>query len=227
MKTIGLVAAMAKELNVFLQSIGKEKSKIETKAFTVYEYEISGKTVYLTDSGVGEVCSAIATQMLIDRFDIDCVINFGVCGSLDSSLNVADIVFGKSVYHFDRDTSMLDGCEVGFYTEHNTKYLSGDSTLLDIATSIFPEIKKVVIASSEKFVASKNLKVQLQEQGANICEMEALGVVLTSIKNDIPCLTVKAISDNADEEAKMSFGEMLQIAMQKCSEVVKRILEKI
>lgn len=227
MKKIGLVAAMAKELNVFLQSIGKEKSKIQTKAFTVYEYEISGKTVYLTDSGVGEVSSAIATQMLIDLFDVEGVINFGVCGSLDKELNARDIVFGEAVYHFDRDTSMLDGCEVGYYTEYETKYLSADKTLLDLATSIFPDIKRVVIASSEKFVANKLLKQSLQTQGAKVCEMEALGVVLTSIKNNIPCLTVKAVSDNADEEAQMSFVEMLSVAMQKCSIVVKSLLEKI
>lgn len=227
MKRIGLVAAMAKELNVFLQSIGKEKTKIETKAFTVYEYEISGKTVYLTDSGVGEVSSAIATQMLVDRFDVEGVINFGVCGSLDSSLNVADIVFGESVYHFDRDTSNLDGCEIGFYTEYDTKYLKSDKALLDVATAVFPDIKKVVVASSEKFVANSLVKQNLRAQGASVCEMEALGVVLTSIKNGTPCLLVKAISDNADEDAQMSFGDMLSVAMQKCSEVVRSLLEKI
>ena len=227
MKKIGLVAAMAKELNVFLQNIGKETAKYTHKSFTVYLYQVNGKSLYVTDSGVGEVSSAIATQMLIDLYGVEGVINFGVCGSLDSSISVADIVFGESVYHFDRDTQMLDNCPIGYYTEYETKYIPCRGELLDLATSLFPDVKKVIVASSEKFVANTELKNALKKENASICEMEALGVGLTALKNDIPCLLVKAISDNADEKACMSFNEMLTIAMEKCSKVVQSLIQNI
>lgn len=227
MKKIGLVAAMAKELNVFLKNVGVEKNKYTTGPFTVYEFEKDGKSLFVTDSGVGEVSSSLATQILITVYGVEGVINFGVCGSLDSSLKIADIVFGKSVYHFDRDTSLLDNCPVGYYTEYQTDKLSSKDDLLVLASNLFPDIKSVVVASSEKFVANSQLKQELYNKGARVCEMEALGVTLTCIKNDLPCLLVKAISDNADEKAQMSFNEMLTIAMEKCSVLVQKIIQNI
>ncbi len=225
MKKIGLITAMAKELKVFLQKLGKEKEKIESKGFCVYRFEIDGeKELFVTDSGVGEVSSAIATQMLVDRFGVEMVMNFGVCGSLDNSLDVADIVFGESVYHFDRDTSALDGVEVGYYTEYGAKYLKADEETLLQAKKIAPEIRAVRIASSEKFVASSKLKAELQKEGASVCEMEALGVLLTAKRNNLPFLLIKAVSDKADEEAKMSFNEMLSLAMQKCSDLISILI---
>lgn len=226
MKRIGLIIAMAKELKVFLNKLGKEKERIELKGFCVYRFDCGeDKELYVTDSGVGEVSSAIATQMLIDRYNVDMIINFGVCGSLDNSLLVADIVFGESVYHFDRDTSALDGVEVGFYTEYGQKYLPVDQLTLKKAQEIVPDVRAVRIASSEKFVASSKLKKSLQEQGASICEMEALGVLLTAKRNNLPFLILKAVSDKADEDAQMSFNEMLSIAMQKCSDIIEKIIE--
>lgn len=224
MKKIGFVAAMAKELKVFLEKIGKESAKYEDKGFCVYVYNYSGKELYVTDSGVGEVSSAIATQMLIDRYGVDGVINFGVCGSLDSSLDVAEIVFGESVYHFDRDTSKLDDCEVGFYTEYGTKFLSAQNEMLKMAQDIAPHIESVRIASSEKFVADSVLKRELRANGAKVCEMEALGVLLAAKRNGVPFLLIKAVSDKADEEACMSFNEMLDTAMKKCSDFISDLL---
>ncbi len=227
MKRIGLVVAMASELNAFLTRLGKEKQRIQKKGFCVYVYEAFGKELYVTDSGVGEVSSAIATQRLVDCFNIEGVINFGVCGSLDSELDVSEIVLGEAVYHFDRDTSRLDGCEVGYYTEYESKYLKADEKLLSLAKTALGGIRSVVIASSEKFVADSALKSALQKEGAKVCEMEALGVLLASYKNDIPCLLVKAVSDKADEEAKMSFSEMLTVAMQRLSDLLIELIQKI
>ncbi len=227
MKKLGLVAAMAKELKVFLEALGDKGEKIESKGFCVYLFRLEGKELYVTDSGVGEVSSAIATQMLVDRYGVDAIINFGVCGSLDNALDVAEIVFGESVYHFDRDTSLLDGCEVGFYTEYDTKYLKTDDKMLSWAREIAPEIESVRIASSEKFVADSTLKNTLKKEGARVCEMEALGVLLTAKRNNIPFLIIKAISDKADEEASMSFNEMLSIAMERCSELIIKIISRL
>lgn len=224
MKKIGLVAAMAKELKVFLEKLGKESAKFEEKGFCVYLFNDKDKELYVTDSGVGEVSSAIATQMLIDRYEVEGIVNFGVCGSLDSALDVSEIVFGESVYHFDRDTSKLDGCEVGFYTEYGTKFLSAQNEMLKTAKDIAPHIESVRIASSEKFVADSTLKTALRANGAKVCEMEALGVLLTAKRNDVPCLLIKAVSDKADEEACMSFNEMLDSAMRKCSEFIFDLL---
>ena len=223
MKKIGFVVAMSREMKVFLDKLGKVSSN-DSSGFRTYSYDIADVKLYMIDAGVGEIASALATFHLIDRYEVDEIINFGVCGSLDNDLDIADIVFVQSVYHFDRDTSALDNCEIGYYTEWGDKYLKTDEKLLQKAQSIYPA-KTVICASSEKFVADSALKKTLRAQGASICEMESAGVVLTAKRMNIPCLIVKAISDKADESAHISFDKMLATAMQKCADFILKYLQ--
>lgn len=223
---IGFVVAMSKEMQVFLARIDGNVERREAGGFTVYVYNTSGNTLYMVDAGVGEISSACATYMLSSSYQVDMVINFGVCGSLNPDLDVADIVYGGSVYHFDRDTSKLDGVEVGYYTEFNERFLSVDGDILKKAKSLY-DAPVVRIASSEKFVADSTLKTTLQEAGAGVCEMEAAGVLVTAKRLGLPCLIIKAVSDKADEGATMSFNEMLTTSMRKCSEVIYRLITNI
>ena len=223
---IGFVVAMSKEMQVFLARLGESVECTQSGGFSVYVYKIANNTLYMVDSGVGEISSACATYMLVTAYQVEMVINFGVCGSLNSKLKVANIVYGGSVYHFDRDTSKLDGVEVGYYTEFNQRFLSVDESLLEKAKEIY-DAPVVKIASSEKFVADSALKNQLKEAGADVCEMESAGVIVTAKRLGVPCLIIKAVSDNADEEATISFVDMLNISMKKCSDVVINLIKSL
>ena len=226
MKKIGFVVAMSKEMSVFIQKLGKEKGTDTVLGFLVRKYKIGNKKLYLIDAGVGEISSALATNILISNYDVDCIVNFGVCGSLDNNLDIADIVFVKSVFHFDRDTSPIDNCEIGYYPEFGEKYLSVNPEMLESAKKV-QNLPEVVCASSEKFVASTDTKQMLVSHGANICEMESAGVVITCKRMNVPCLIVKAVSDKADESASMSFTEMLNLAMQRCSDFLYQYIQTL
>ena len=223
---IGFVVAMSKEMQVFLTALDATPTLDKVGCFSVYSYTSGDNTLYMVDAGVGEISSGNATFMLNQVYGVDIVINFGVCGSLNSSLNIADIVYGGSVYHFDRDTSLLDGVETGYYTEFGERFLSVDKALLDKALSVY-DAPVVRVASSEKFVADATTKQMLIKEGADVCEMESAGVLVTAKRLGIPCLIIKAISDNADEEAPMSFTQMLNIAMAKCSDAVIKLIKSL
>lgn len=223
---IGFVVAMSKEMQVFLARLDKAPECVTKGGFSVYHYTANNHDLYMVDSGVGEISSANATFMLKLVYDVDIVVNFGVCGSLNKDLKVADIVYGGSVYHFDRDTSSLDGVEVGYYTEFGERYLSTDEKLLNKALEVY-NAPVVRVASSEKFVADTTIKNILITAGADVCEMESAGVLVTSKRLGLPCLIIKAISDNADEGATMSFTEMLSVAMSKCSDVIINLINAL
>lgn len=223
---IGFVVAMSKEMQVFLARLDGSVECRRSGGFSVYVYKVANNILYMVDSGVGEISSACATYMLASTYGVDMVINFGVCGSLNPNLDVADIVYGESVYHFDRDTSKLDGVEVGYYTEFNERFLSTDQTLLEKAKALY-DAPIVKIASSEKFVADSTLKGALKEAGADVCEMESAGVLVTAKRLGLPCLIIKAVSDKADEQATISFSEMLTTSMQKCSEVIYKLIKSL
>lgn len=76
MKKIVIIAAMQEEMN----EIRKIMIDVTTKyiyEMRVYEGRINNKECVLVKCGVGKVNAARNTQILIDNYDIDFVINVG------------------------------------------------------------------------------------------------------------------------------------------------------
>ena len=78
---LGIIGAMEIEVATLIDAM--KISKKETKAgMTFCCGKIEGKDVVVVKSGVGKVNAAMCTQILIDDFDVDAVVNTGVAGSL-------------------------------------------------------------------------------------------------------------------------------------------------
>ena len=94
---IGIVCAGDEELEPFLPII--ENCKISEKAMLkFYEGIINGIEVVALFSGVCKVNAAIATQILIDNFKVNIIINSGVAGGIDSNLNIFDNYLLKEAF---------------------------------------------------------------------------------------------------------------------------------
>ena len=55
--------------------------------------------------------------------------------------------------------------------------------------------------------------------------MEGASVAHIALVNDVPVLVIRAISDNADGSAGMTFDEMSQIAAVRACKIVKEIIK--
>ena len=108
-----------------------------------------------------------------------------------------------------------------------TAYIPTAVNLVNKAIEIEPTLKRVICASADKFIASKEKKEELHNiYKADICEMEAAGIVLTCNKNEIPCLLIKTVSDSINggaSEFKKSINESAKI----CIEITRKILNNI
>jgi nucleoside phosphorylase len=70
-----------------------------------------------------------------------------------------------------------------------------DRTLLAKALRV-TDYPVVVCASADKFVDKRTERIALNKEfGAHICEMEAAGIQLIAMTNNIPALFVKTVSD--------------------------------
>ena len=74
---------------------------------------------------------------------------------------LARTVVVESVVHYDFDTSAWDGCEVGRYAAYPTPRIPTTPALVDRACALFPELRRVVCASADKFVAGAEAKKAL------------------------------------------------------------------
>ena len=106
MNTIGLIGAMDEEVAILKEQMTDTKEM--TKAgMTFVEGNLWGLKTVVVVSGIGKVNMAVCTQILIDIFSVDTVINTGVAGSLNNILEIGDIVLSRCAQQHDMDVSPL------------------------------------------------------------------------------------------------------------------------
>lgn len=191
---IGIFTAMQKEAASFLQG---EFTQTKDGDFDVYFFKLANSDAVLCcPPSVGEIAAAAACQLLITKYQVDCIINFGVVGALTQSVALADFVLVGDVVHYDMDTSQVDNRPKAYYEYFDSISVACSQELLAKAKSIanYPVVR---CASADKFVGNADEKTVLnKDYGADICDMESAGILFTCKFNNVPCLMIKCISDS-------------------------------
>ena len=228
MKKIGIIVAMKSEFEALYNNIGTRIETIKTGIREIYHYKRNSLDIYVTDTAEGEIAASSMTQYLITKFDVDMILNFGLCGSLKSSYKCKDLVVIKELIHYDFDISELDNSlKVGQYPGHRSEIFSTSEDLRNKLQNI-KKLPEVLVASADKFVGSEKSKKNIIEKyNADICEMESAGILLTSIANDIPCLLIKCISDNAGDDAHIEFRDIINEGITQYVDLIIKFLDSI
>ncbi len=224
---IGIITAMAQECLPIYKKLGNIVATDKISGVEIRQIETNNHTIYLATGGIGEIKAAITTQLLIDLFDIEVVLNFGFVGALNSNLEVGEMVIAEKVCHYQFDLSAIDGTEVGQYEIGEDKYFYLDQSIIEAVMRIIKKpIKLVSVASGDKFIASNVDKQNLKSNfGADICEMELAGIAITASRNNLPVFSLKIVSDKTDENAVISFTDVLNNGLTKYEDVIPQILE--
>lgn len=125
---IGIVCASNDELAPFLTMI--DNRKITERAMLKFcEGQICDMQVVALFSGVCKVNAAIATQILIDIFGVNIVINAGVAGGMNPKLKIFDTVISTEVCYHDVAQDVL----TEFHPWLKTKFFEADRELIKIS----------------------------------------------------------------------------------------------
>ena len=225
MKKIGMLVAV--EMDAVLRRYGTAKRVEKRHGFEMHLYDMGEYELYVLRSGAGEIAAAAAAQMLLDRYEVEMIVNFGVVGGLTEEMAQTKTCVVEKVVHYDFDTTEYDHCLPGQYMGYEDAYLRPDPALIHKAVALFPQLKRVTCASGDKFVAGEAAKSALHERwGAYICEMEAAAVVLTCDRAQVPCLLIKTVSDGLTQGGE-DFGEALARTSEICLEVADRIIREL
>ena len=165
--------------------------------FSIYKFSL-GKhdAVLCCPPSVGEIAASAACQLLITKYNVDCILNFGVVGALTPKASVQSFVYVGDVVHYDMDTSDVDGYPIGGYGCFDDVAVKCDERLLSKALNV-NALPVVRCASADKFVGKSERKAELNRTfGAEICDMESAGILFACRFNGISCLLVKCISDS-------------------------------
>lgn len=228
---IGIISAMDEELSDILNEvvINREEIKAGMK-FNFGNY--FGKEVVLVVSGIGKVNAAICTQILIDDFEVDTVINVGVAGGLGIDVEPGDVVIGSSLVQYDMDTSYF-GDRIGQIPRIDTFDFVSDEQLVFNAKAAFKALDKHKcfvgrIATGDQFISHLDkIKWLHDEFGAIACEMEGASIAQVCYLNKKPFVIIRSISDNSLTGAHMDYEKFKPIAIKNSTIILKNMLNLI
>lgn len=226
-QNIGLVVAV--EIKSVLEKYGTPYSEEKIDAYTVLTYKINNNTNLLViHSGAGQIAAAATTQFLISKLNCSLILNFGIVGGLTPEMSKVTTCIVDKIIHYDFDTSEVDeGYTIGRYPEYPDEYIPTTQYLIDKALEIEPTLKKVTVASGDKFIGQAEKKQKLHTQfGADICEMESAGIALTCNRNNIPFLMIKCVSDGCGDSPQEYYNNFTNSARQ-CFDITDKIIRNI
>ncbi len=199
---LGILYAMEKEAASLL---GKLDAQPLGAQAGMPLYALPGGHI-LCVGGVGKVNAAMAAQMLIDRCWVDGILNAGCAGAL-SDLPVGTVVAATHCVQHDVDTS-LAGDEPGFVSTVNC-------TEFPCQLPKAPGLTQGVVATGDWFAHDPGRARAIQERyGAAVCDMEAGAAAQVCLRNGLPFLCLKAVSDHlfAPDQGR-EYEENLSAAM--------------
>ena len=207
---IGIIGAMDEEVEQIVSAM--ELTKQETKASMTFNAgKLSGRDVVIVRSGIGKVNAAVCTQILVDDFNVDYVINTGIAGSLKAEIDIADVVISSDVLHHDMDATGF-GYPLGQIPRMDTLSFAADDRLIKLAkeacAKVIPQVGVHVgrVVSGDQFISDKAVKDRISKNFEGFCtEMEGAAIAQTASLNGVTIVIIRAISDKADDSATMDY----------------------
>lgn len=223
-KYIGIIVATPEEMKE-LKNIMEESEKITIFNLDFYKGKINGKKYVLVKCGVGKVNAARTTQILIDSFDIESIINVGVAGGLSNNINIGDIVIGEKLVQHDFDITAF-GYEKGEISETG-RFFESDKELIEKCMKVKIDNIQIIlgtIASGDIFCTDVNMKEKIRTKFNSECvEMEGASIAQTAYLCKVPFLVIRAISDIPNGNNHIDYDQFVEKAAKNCAEFIKQL----
>ena len=210
METIGIMGALPEEVD---QIVGTLKgAKVEEYAGVTYHSgHRKGKKLIVCCAGMGKVNAASAAQVLITYFGVEAIIFTGIAGNMSREIGIGDVVISKELLYHDADHRMLAQSAPG------TTIYTADPLLVD-AVQRGCELVGVRyitgrIATGDQFIGDRETKTRIQNDWAPHCvEMEGAAVGHVAMRNHIPFVVLRVMSDNSEDSVETLGAEKFEIA---------------
>ena len=229
---IGIIGAMEPEIALLKEQMLIERTYDQARMQFV-EGLLGEVPVVVVQSGIGKVNAAACTQILVDDFKADYIINTGIAGSLKAEIDIADVVISSDVLHHDMDATGF-GYPLGQIPRMDTLSFAADERLIKLAgeacknavSEIGVHVGRVV--SGDQFISDKAVKERISSNFDGFCtEMEGAAIAQVSYLNKVPFVILRTISDKADDSATMDYPTFEKLAIANNVKVMKELVANI
>ncbi len=217
---------MRKELDLLLPLLNNSEDS-RMGGFEFHRGKMGRHDVMVMQCGIGKVNAAMGTLMLVNHFAPNYVINSGVAGGADLSVNVMDVVAGARVaYH---DVWCGPESELG-QVQGLPLYFEGAKRLLDLVPDR-DDIHKGLICSGDQFIDKKEdvnrIKGNFPE--ALAVDMESGAIAQVCYLSKVPFLALRVISDSpgASHDNTKQYLDFWSDAPQESFALLKDIISRL
>lgn len=214
-KYIGIIAAEEKEMLAIKEKMNNIE-QIQIYNLLFFKGNINNKEYILVQCGVGKVNAARTTQILIDKFEIESIINIGSAGGINENLKIGDIVIGEQLVQHDFDVTAF-GREKGYISDTGKFFKSDKSLIEQISKKLKNNQQKFnviigTIATGDTFLTNVNQKEIIKNEfNCDCIEMEGAAVAQVCTLDNIPFVVIRGISDVPNEKNNIDFDAYLNI----------------
>lgn len=225
---IGILCAGDSEVVPFINMLD-EYIITEKAMLKFYEGKIEGIDVVTLFTGVCKVNAAIATQILIDTYGCNIIINAGTAGGMDDSLEIFDTVISNEVAYYDVDDDIL----TEFHPWLDSIYFKADERLLNLAKKAITNFNtnyNIVfgrMVTGEKFIEDERREsINIKYEPLSI-DMETASVAHVCYVNEIPFIAIRTITDTSSHSGIDEFEKNCDKASQISANLVKAMLREV
>lgn len=218
---IAIIAAMHEECKFLRQQLNSPQAALQLN-MKIDVGQWHGHDVILIESGIGKVNATLATQHVIDHFDVDLIINTGSAGGIAQGAAIGDFVIADRVCHHDIDISPI-GFAYGELPQLPVYYKTHQSfskKLLANCQQMALKVHTGTIATGDSFVYQDTQLATIKHRfdGVIACEMEAAAVAQVCHLNQKNFVMIRNLSDMADAHAPVNFQDYVIQAGKKTSQ---------
>ena len=225
---LGIIGAMDIEVEG-IKNLLRDVLEEKISGITFVKGNLYGQDVVVAKCGIGKVFASICAQTMIMAFKPDIIINIGVAGGLEKTLDIGDVVIADAVVQHDMDTTPL-GEPRGYLSEIGLVKIPADKNVYEKLKKSADKLKiKAIlgtIASGDAFVSDNETKRFIADSfGAAACEMEGAAIGQVCFVNSVPFGILRAISDSANGNANVDFPTFAKMAAQNSIKVIEEFIK--
>ena len=225
---IGIICAGDREVAPFLPIICDCKTT-EKAMLKFYEGTISNVDVVVLFSGVCKVNASIATQILIDTYHANIIINAGTAGGMNPELEIFDTVISTEVAYHDVAPNIL----TEFHPWLESVFFKADQGLLSLAKKAVDKLEqnyKVVwgrMVTGEAFITDEG-RQKINEQFEPLTvDMETASIAHVCYVNNTPFISIRCVTDTATHSGTSHFEENCEKAAGIAKDITVSLLTEL
>lgn len=222
MKNIGglvvITTALRREAAPFIGLLGEHKIG-EAAGWEIHLGKINGVNFAVSRSGCGKVFAAAHTQLMIDRFCPQYLINYGTAGAISPQVFRGEVVLGKKSIEIDFHERMAPGRPRPESIPDPMLFQQFEN---NFRKQSFDYVNGTILCQDGDLVSGETKKALWDEYKGDCVCWEGTAVGRTCNFNEVPHVQLRGITDlaNDQEQAYSDFESAINEVSEKLVEYI-------